>query len=47
MIKLICPKCGNDEIYLRGDKKSKDNKDLFKCDCGKEFTLNQSEWEQE
>jgi len=47
MIKLICPECGSNEVYLKGDEKSINDKDLFICDCGMKFELVDAEWEQE
>lgn len=47
MIKLICPGCSSDEISLNFIKKSKNDKDLFICDCGEEFEFIDAEWEQE
>ncbi len=39
MIKLICPDCRSDEIHLKGDEKSTNNKDLFICECGNKVEI--------
>jgi len=46
MIKLICPECGSEEISLKFDEKSINDKDLFICDCGAKFEFEDAEWEQ-